>query len=85
VSQHFRFGLLHLGDGTEGLGVKQRTDCDYRFSHLQLLNQEFAKTILIVEQKVREVLEICDHVYAIKLGRIVYSGPPGNTEKYRQP
>ncbi|MDL1977911.1 MAG: hypothetical protein LWX52_07425 [Deltaproteobacteria bacterium] len=45
-------------------------------NHLQKINREFGKTILIVEQKVRDALEICDHVYSIKLGRIAYSGPP---------
>jgi ABC-type branched-subunit amino acid transport system ATPase component len=57
-------------------------------AHLQLLNREFGKTILIVEQKVREVLEICNHVYAIKLGRIAWSGLPDDlkkdTDKLRQ-
>lgn len=48
----------------------------HMMNHLQKINREFGKTILIVEQKVREVLEICDHVYSIKLGRIAYSGPP---------
>lgn len=56
--------------------------------HLQVLNREFGKTILIVEQKIREVLEICDYVYAIKMGPIAYSGPPKDlkidTDKLRQ-
>jgi len=33
-------------------------------------------TVLIVEQKVCEVLEVCHHVYSIKLGKIAYSGKP---------
>jgi len=33
-------------------------------------------TVLIVEQKVREVFEVCHHVYSIKLGKIAYSGKP---------
>ena len=33
-------------------------------------------TILIVEQKVRKVLEIADHVCSLKLGKVVFSGPP---------
>jgi len=32
--------------------------------------------IPIVEQKVREVLEICNRVYSIKLGRIAFEGLP---------
>lgn len=57
-------------------------------NHLQKINREFGKTILIVEQKVRDVLEICDYVYSTKLGRIAYSGSPKNlkndTDKLRQ-
>jgi len=52
-----------------------------------------------VEQKVREVLEVChhvysiklgkiDHVYSIKLGKIAYSGKPeiikNDKEKLRE-
>ena len=56
---------------------------------LSIINiNKFGKTILIVEQKVRDVLEIADHVYSIKLGRIAYSGSPENlkndTDKLRQ-
>ena len=54
----------------------------------QKINREFGKTILIVEQKVHEVLEVCHHVYLIKLGSIVYSGPPEplktDTEKMKE-
>ncbi len=32
--------------------------------------------ILIVEQKVRDVLRICDRVCCIRLGAVTYSGPP---------
>jgi branched-chain amino acid transport system ATP-binding protein len=32
-------------------------------------------TILIVEQKVRKVLAIADHVYSLKLGKVAHSGP----------
>jgi len=33
--------------------------------------------ILIVEQKVREVLGICNRVYSIRLGKIAFEGLPG--------
>jgi len=40
---------------------------------LSIINiNKFGKTILIVEQKVREVLEVCHHVYS-RLGKIAYS------------
>jgi branched-chain amino acid transport system ATP-binding protein len=34
--------------------------------------------ILIVEQKVRDVLEICDRVYSMKLGQMAFAGQPGD-------
>jgi len=33
-------------------------------------------SILIVEQKVRDVLEICNRVYGLKLGKVVFEGLP---------
>ena len=33
---------------------------------------------MIVEQKVREVFEICGRVYSMKLGKVVFEGPPGD-------
>ncbi len=32
--------------------------------------------MLIVEQKVRKVLELCHRVYGIKLGKIAFAGVP---------
>ena len=40
------------------------------------LNRTQGVTILIVEQKVRKVLKISDHVYALKLGKVSFSGSP---------
>ena len=40
------------------------------------LNRELGVSVLIVEQKVREVLEICHRVYSVKLGRITFEGLP---------
>ena len=40
------------------------------------INKENKVSILIVEQKVREVLGICDRVYSLKLGRVAYEGLP---------
>jgi branched-chain amino acid transport system ATP-binding protein len=45
---------------------------------IQQLNRDNGVTILIVEQKVREVLEICHRVYCLKLGKVTYAGPPGD-------
>jgi ABC-type branched-subunit amino acid transport system ATPase component len=65
--------LLLMDEPSLGLSPKLVSQM---MNHLRKINREFGKTILIVEQKVRDVLEICDHVYSIKLGRITYSGPP---------
>lgn len=56
--------------------------------HVQNINEQFGVTILIVEQKVREVLNICNKVYSIKLGKIAFEGSPDelkdNNEKLKQ-
>ena len=38
------------------------------------LNKKFGITILIVEQKVRDVLAISNRVYSLKLGSVSFSG-----------
>ena len=38
------------------------------------LNRKLGITILIVEQKVREVLAISNRVYSLKLGKVAYEG-----------
>lgn len=47
------------------------------FEKVSEINKNSEATILVVEQKVRQILEICDRVYSIKLGKIAYSGAPG--------
>lgn len=46
------------------------------FRKISGINTETGVTILIVEQKVREVLDICKRVYSIKLGKVAYEGTP---------
>lgn len=46
------------------------------FEKIVEINRESGVSILIVEQKVREVLEICSRVYSIKLGKVAFEGPP---------
>lgn len=48
------------------------------FERISLINQDMGITILIVEQKVRKVLEFCHSVYGIKLGKVVFEGTPKN-------
>jgi branched-chain amino acid transport system ATP-binding protein len=58
------------------------------FEKIIEINQKTNVAILIVEQKLREVLNICHRVYSIKLGKVAFSGPPeelkGNKEKLKQ-
>jgi branched-chain amino acid transport system ATP-binding protein len=39
------------------------------------INQDFGVTVLIVEQKVREVLRIADRVVVLRTGRVSFDGP----------
>jgi len=48
------------------------------FERISLINQDMGIAILIVEQKVRQVLEFCHSVYGIKLGKVVFEGTPKN-------
>ena len=45
------------------------------FERISQLNRETGVTILIVEQKVRDVLRIAHRVYGLKLGKIAFEGP----------
>ena len=47
------------------------------------INSENKVSILIVEQKVREVLGICDRVYSLKLGRIAFDSLPNELKEDR--
>ena len=44
--------------------------------NLSEINTKTGVTILIVEQKVREVLDICKRVYSMKLGKVAFEGSP---------
>ena len=46
------------------------------FRRIADIRDEAGVAILIVEQKVRDVLEICDKVYSMKLGRVAFEGQP---------
>ena len=58
------------------------------FKKLVEINKEFGLAMLIVEQKVLEILEICHRVYSIKLGRVAFEGKPeelkGNKQKIKE-
>lgn len=46
------------------------------FDKIRQINREIETTIVIVEQRVRQVLGLCKHVYALKLGRVAFHGLP---------
>jgi branched-chain amino acid transport system ATP-binding protein len=54
------------------------------FKNLVEINREYKIAMLIVEQKVLEVLEICHRVYSIKLGRVAFAGKPGELKGNKQ-
>ena len=58
------------------------------FKKIVEINREAGVALLIVEQKVREVLDICHRVYSIKLGKVAFSGAPEelkeNKDKLKQ-
>ena len=77
--------LLMLDEPSLGLAPGVVKDV---FGKLVAVNRETGTAILIVEQKVREVLAVCQRVYGIKLGRLAFTGSPDqlrdDKEKLRQ-
>ncbi len=65
--------LLMLDEPSLGLSPNVLADV---FAKIVEVNRTHGVTILIVEQKVRKVLAIADHVYSLKLGKVAFSGPP---------
>lgn len=77
--------LLLLDEPSLGLAPNLLGDV---FRTLVEINREFNITMLIVEQKVLEILEISHRVYSIKLGRVAFEGKPeelkGNRQKIKE-
>lgn len=46
------------------------------FGKIAEINRDTGVSILIVEQKVREVLRVCNRVYSLKLGKLAFDGTP---------
>lgn len=42
----------------------------------EFVGSDECTSILIVKQKVREVLDICNRVYSLKLGKVSFQGKP---------
>lgn len=51
------------------------------FGKISEINSEAGVTILIVEQKVREVLDISTRVYSMKLGKTAFEGNPDELKR----
>lgn len=77
--------LILMDEPSLGLSPKLVT---FMMNHIRNISREQGVTILIVEQKVHEVLEICSHVYSLKLGKIFFEGKPdelkNSPEKLKQ-
>jgi branched-chain amino acid transport system ATP-binding protein len=67
--------LLMLDEPSLGLSPNILDDV---FKKIVEINCAQNITILIVEQKVHKVLAIADHVYSLKLGKVAFSGHPGD-------
>ena len=50
------------------------------FDIVKDVKETFGCTIIIVEQKVRDILKVAEKVYALKLGKVVFEGMPQELE-----
>lgn len=64
--------LLLLDEPSLGLSPPSVREA---FKKLTEINQAFGTTMVIVEQKVREALKICQRAYLLKMGRVASAGP----------
>jgi len=67
--------LLLLDEPSLGLSPKSVADV---FERILVLKKEHGMTVIIVEQKVRQVAEICDKMIALKMGKIFQEGTPAS-------
>ncbi len=63
-------GLILLDEPSQGLAPKLVQDVMKTITHLRSENIG----VLVVEQNVRSVLEVCDRVYILQNGRVVHEG-----------
>ncbi len=67
--------LLMLDEPSMGLAP---IIADQIFERIEALHREDGLTILLVEQRVAEALEPCDHAYVLDAGRCVAQGAPAD-------
>jgi len=48
---------------------------------VERIRREAGKTIILVEQEIKEAIKIADKVYLLKRGRFVYAGPKENLDE----
>ena len=70
--------ILMLDEPSLGLSPKLVA---HAFDTICTINEKFRTTILLVEQKVKEALRISQKVYALRMGRVVFSGTPAEIQK----
>jgi len=63
--------LLMLDEPSMGLSPAM---ADSIFDSVKLLHDEWSLAVLLVEQRVAEAIELCDHGYVLETGRIVLQG-----------
>lgn len=54
------------------------------FEKISEINRETGVSILIVEQKVREILAICNRIYSLKLGKVSFAGLPDDLKDNKE-
>jgi branched-chain amino acid transport system ATP-binding protein len=64
--------LLMLDEPSMGLAP---TIVDTVFDRIEYIRRAHGLTILLVEQRVAEALELSDHGYVLETGRVVLDGP----------
>jgi len=64
--------LLLLDEPSMGLAP---AIADLIFDRIAALHREDRVTLLLVEQRVAEALESCDHGYVLEAGEVVLEGP----------
>jgi branched-chain amino acid transport system ATP-binding protein len=69
--------LLLMDEPSLGLAPQLVTEA---LRHVADLNRDRGVTVLIVEQKVREVLKMAGRVYVLRTGSITFSGPTGTLD-----
>jgi len=69
--------LLLMDEPSLGLSPKLVTKA---FETIKKVNSEFKTTIVLVEQKVHEVMKIAHRIYGLRMGEVVFTGTPSELQ-----